>query len=96
MNRGDSADLDRQLDRLAQRLPAGFVHCLNWLRRPRKRWLRWLIGLGLIAGGILSFLPVLGVWMLPLGMVVLAQDAPWLRRPTARLLAWIEDRFART
>ena len=35
----------------------------------------------LVLGGCFSFLPVLGVWMLPLGLMLLAVDVP-LIRPT--------------
>jgi len=35
----------------------------------------------LIVGGLLSFLPVLGLWMLPLGLLLLAEDYPPLQRP---------------
>lgn len=42
--------------------------------------LRWLLGLSLIIGGILWILPVLGLWMLPLGLLILAPDFPWARR----------------
>jgi len=31
---------------------------------------------------------VLGIWMLPLGLVLIAQDVPPLRSPMARMLAW--------
>ncbi|MGD9294337.1 MAG: hypothetical protein PVI41_05590 [Roseobacter sp.] len=37
--------------------------------------LRTIIGLVLIAGGGLGFLPVLGFWMVPLGIAVVALDA---------------------
>jgi hypothetical protein len=33
----------------------------------------------LILGGLLSFLPILGIWMLPLGLLLLAEDLPVLR-----------------
>ena len=46
-------------------------------------------GVALIGGGVLSFLPVLGIWMLPLGVALLAQDVPVIRRPTAHLLGFI-------
>ena len=42
----------------------------------------------LVVGGVFSFLPVLGVWMLPLGLVLIAQDVPPLRPPMARMVAW--------
>ena len=31
-------------------------------------------------GGIFSFLPLLGVWMLPLGLLLIAQDVPFLQK----------------
>jgi hypothetical protein len=47
----------------------------------------------LILGGIFSFLPVLGLWMLPLGLLVLAIDVPVLKRPVGnaivRLQRWL-------
>ncbi len=35
---------------------------------------RIAVALLLILGGIFSFLPVLGLWMLPLGLMLVAQD----------------------
>ena len=46
---------------------------------------RSLVGLLLIVGGGFGFLPILGFWMLPLGLVLVALDIPPIRR---RLLAW--------
>jgi len=43
-------------------------------------------------GGLLAILPVLGLWMLPVGLVLLAEDIPALRRMTDRCLDWIERR----
>lgn len=47
---------------------------------PRSRLLRMLLGGGLVLGGCLWFLPVLGLWMLPLGLGVLSIDLPPVRR----------------
>jgi hypothetical protein len=47
----------------------------------------------LIAGGIFSFLPVLGLWMLPLGLILIAQDLTFLQKPMARMLGWIERKW---
>ena len=44
----------------------------------------------LILGGIFSILPVLGLWMLPLGLLLFAQDVPPLQKPMAQGLGWIE------
>ena len=38
------------------------------------------IGVLLVFGGVLGFLPVLGFWMIPLGVIVLAIDILWVRR----------------
>jgi hypothetical protein len=42
--------------------------------------LRAILGFLLILGGTFSFLPVLGVWMMPLGLIVLSIDFPMVRR----------------
>jgi hypothetical protein len=47
-------------------------------------------GLLQIVGGVFSILPVLGLWMLPLGLVLLAEDFPPVRRATNAVLIWIE------
>lgn len=53
-------------------------------RRVRPGW-RIVVGILLILGGLVGFLPVLGFWMIPLGVVVAALDVkPMLRRWRAR------------
>ena len=41
---------------------------------PRSKFRRVVIGIGLLKGGMAWFLPVLGLWMLPLGIMVLSVD----------------------
>lgn len=91
----DEARLNRQLDRLERQLPKCVARSIQWLREPSSRWVRIPIGLLLIAGGIFSILPLLGLWMLPLGLLLLAQDLPFLRRPMRRTLLWVERRWIR-
>jgi hypothetical protein len=79
--------------RLERLLPARVASSLRWLRHPASRWARLPVGLVLILGGVFSFLPVLGVWMLPLGLMLIASDVPFLRRPMARFTMWIIDRI---
>jgi hypothetical protein len=43
-------------------------------------------------GGVLSFLPILGIWMLPFGLALLAEDLPMLRSWRSRILDWVERR----
>lgn len=55
---------------------------------PRSRGMRIGAGIALVAGGLLGFLPVLGFWMVPLGLAVLSVDIPWVRRQRRRLAVW--------
>ena len=60
----------------------------RFLVRVRRRvppGLRLVAGLLLILGGVLGFLPVLGFWMIPLGLGVAALDV----KP---LIAWARGR----
>ena len=82
---------ERRLELLIRRLPARLQDMVRWLRRPQARWLRLPAGLFFILGGLLAILPVFGLWMLPLGVVLLAEDIPPLRRWTGRKLEWIEQ-----
>ncbi len=47
---------------------------------PQSVAMRRTLGGLLIAGGTLGFLPVLGFWMVPLGLVVLSHDSAIVRR----------------
>lgn len=87
--------IDRRFLRAEGRLPERMVSALRWLREPSSRWLRVPVGILFVLGGIFSFLPVLGIWMLPLGILLLAQDVPFLKGPTARTLVWADRRWAR-
>lgn len=71
-------------------MSAGF---LDWVRRPSSRLLRFPLGLLLILGGIFSFLPILGVWMLPLGLLLLALDLPFLQGPINTLSLCVQRRW---
>lgn len=78
--------LERRLDRAERHLPGIFKAWLVHLRHPSASWLRVPLGILLVIGGLLGFLPVLGFWMLPLGIVLLSLDFAMLRRPTARTI----------
>jgi hypothetical protein len=81
-----------RIELLIRRLPQRIQTAFRWLRQPSARWVRIPAGLLLILGGVFSILPVLGLWMLPLGLVLLAEDIAPLRRATDRALAWIACR----
>ena len=55
---------------------------------PRSKPIRIGLGILLIAGGLLGFLPVLGFWMMPLGLLVLSIDIPIVRRGRRQLAVW--------
>lgn len=83
---------DPRLDALVGRLPPRLGGTMSYLLQPSSRWVRIPAGGLLVAGGVLSFLPVLGVWMLPLGLALLAEDVPALRASRSRVFDWIERR----
>lgn len=56
---------------------------------PKNRIFRLILGWALIAGGIVGFLPVVGFWMIPLGMVFLSVDSPFMRRLRRRGQVWL-------
>jgi hypothetical protein len=87
-------ELQSAFERLEREMPESLARALRWLRRPRSRWVRIPVGLLFIVGGILSFLPALGIWMLPLGLLLLAYDVPLLWRPIARFTIWSADKWA--
>ena len=75
----------RQFDALERMIP-GSRGVLLRLRSNRWRLVRLPLALMLIAGGLFSFLPVLGAWMLPLGLLLLAVDLPFLRGPISNFV----------
>ena len=60
---------------------------------PRSRLLRILIGVLLIIGGLFSILPIFGLWMIPLGLLVLSVDIPRVRRWRRRFAVWFVRRY---
>jgi hypothetical protein len=89
---GEDRDRERRLELLVRQLPRRFQAAVRRLRQPAARWMRIPAGLLLIVASLFFILPVFGLWMLPLGLVLLAEDVPPLRRATGRALAWIEQR----
>ncbi len=87
------AELDRYFDWIEQHLPNWLARFLHWLRQPQMLFARILVSLLLIVGGLLSFLPILGVWMLPLGLIIIAEDLPFLQPPLVRVFQWIERKW---
>ena len=93
MSEHHRAELDRHFAWFEGKLPPRPARFVGWLRKPSSRLVRIPAATLLIAGGIFGFLPVLGLWMLPLGLVLFAQDIPPLQKPMARMLGWIERKW---
>ena len=53
---------------------------VRWGQNHVPPGVRSLIGLLFMVGGVFGFLPVLGFWMLPLGVAFVAMDVPPARR----------------
>ncbi|MET3790401.1 hypothetical protein [Aquamicrobium terrae] len=62
---------------------------------PRSRRARVAIGVVLIVFGLFGFLPVLGFWMIPLGLLVLSYEFALVRRWRRRFAVWWERRRRR-
>jgi hypothetical protein len=67
------------------------------VRVPGHPLLRMGLGFVMVAGGIFGFLPVLGYWMIPFGLMVLSVDFPsvrrWRRNQTIRLGLWLQHKY---
>jgi purine-cytosine permease-like protein len=77
------------------------VKSVNFLGKripmPSNIILRVVLGLVFVFGGFLGFLPILGFWMLPLGLLILSIDFPpvrrFRRRATVLIVGWLKRRF---
>jgi hypothetical protein len=87
------AELDRHFEWFETKLPPKAARFVSWLRRPSSRLIRIPLAILLVVGGVFSFLPILGLWMLPLGLLLIAQDLPFLQKPLAQMLGWIERKW---
>jgi hypothetical protein len=90
----DSAqNLNQEMEKLEKRLPGFIGRLVRWLRDPAARWFRIPMAIVFILAGFVGFLPVLGFWMIPLGLALIALDVPFLQRPMAKLTAYINSKL---
>lgn len=79
-----------RLERLA---PVRTRRVLRWLHRPDAKPVRIPVAILCLVGALFSFLPLLGIELLPLGLLLLAHDVPSLRQPAAGMTMWFLDRY---
>ena len=65
------------------------------MRLPRSRPLRVVMGFAFIVMGVVGFLPVVGFWMIPVGLAILSVDSPLARRLRRRAEVWVLRRYNR-
>jgi hypothetical protein len=89
------AELNRYFELINRRVPTRVSNFIRWLRQPSSFAARLAVAILFILGGIFSFLPVLGIWMLPLGLLLIAQDVHFLQKPLVTSLSWTERQWDR-
>lgn len=68
---------------------------LNLIVRPLKSVpmpARIILATLLLIGGLLGALPILGFWMIPLGLLILSLDFRWARRGYLGIILWFRRR----
>jgi 4-alpha-glucanotransferase len=91
----DAQQLDAIVEKYADKIPRPLGRFIRWMRRPELRWVRLIAGILFVIFGFVGFLPILGFWMVPLGLIILAQDSRWLQRPTLKVITWLESKLGK-
>jgi hypothetical protein len=92
---GTTGPLHQAFLRLEKMLPPRLGHALHWVHNPDSRLVRIPLGFLCIFASFFWFLPVLGLELLPIGLLLIAQDVPFLRRPVGKLMLHLLDRADR-
>ncbi len=88
------ASLDEAFDELEQEVPDRLARAIQWLRDPKGKWVRLPLGLVLIAANLFGpVVPFLGIEFVPIGLLLVAQDIPPLRKPVAKMALWLERKW---
>jgi hypothetical protein len=67
---------------------------------PQNRIVRISLGVAFVVlGALFGWLPILGYWMVPLGLLILASDSPvirrWNRKMVVSVVGWWKGRRAK-
>ena len=88
----DESLAESRLQRLFNKLPPRVSRLIRRVREPSARWFRIPVAILCLIGGLLFFLPVVGIWMLPLGILLLVEDLPFMRRGVYGAVNWLAQR----
>ena len=66
------------------------LNALTWAKEKVPYGIRTLLGILLMIGGVLGFLPILGFWMFPLGMAFIALDLPFTQKRIEDFIAKLQ------
>lgn len=86
-------ELDQAYEGLEQETPDWVSRMIRWLRSPQSRYVRIPLAILFIAQSFFFFLPLAGIEFLPIGLLLIAQDVPFLKRPVARAMLWLEKKW---
>lgn len=89
------ARLHRQIDAIGGTIPP-LRGPLAAVRRHRYRYVRVPVSILLILGSVLAILPFFGLWMLPVGLALLALDVPALQPTISALSIRLRQRLRRS
>jgi hypothetical protein len=93
MDKG-KATINKAFNRLEDEADGKFERFIHWIRSPASRWVRIPLGLAIIAVGCFGLaLPVVGMEWIPFGILLLAQDIPFLREPAGKFMLWILAKY---
>lgn len=87
--------LDLAFSQLEALLPRRAARALAWLRSPRAFWLRVPVGLLCIVAAFFWFMPIVGIEWLPIGLLLLAEDVPFLRKPVGLFILFLLEQGRR-
>lgn len=87
--------LDLAFSQLEALLPRRAARGLAWLRSPRAVWVRVPVGLLCILAAAFWFMPIVGIEWLPIGLLLLAEDVPFLRKPVGQFILFLLEQGRR-
>ncbi len=85
--------LDLAYNGLEKLTPDRVARAIRWLHSDKAKLIRIPLGIVLVICGFFGFLPILGIEMIPLGLLLLAQDVPFLQKPVASAVIWLEYKW---